>query len=540
MMNKLVKVTLLLFSVLIVSPCYGSKKKLFQQALSNGAPTGFYLIDNKKGESIHITTMRKYVSKQGYVAVDGESDRSGRMLRLFFIKPDDYDKYILYSLGSEKKVGLGFQKNKGKVFLFQREVKHSLWGWKEKRDSLAEPVEAEWTGKIADGYVHGKGSGIIKKKKGYTVFDGEFDHGLPVSATTVKSCSELYSYYNGTPSNVESADFEKPELKNYVEYKKTAGTQGKRAIDRYFASLQPELPEKYIKEAKEIIKSGKTPVLSEDIIGSLTFTIKTKYFSADAIAAKSRKTLEAKATIDPKAEEALNYMRLLDGLFLSAKTNANKVKTWVNSADHFDYMEGANYWKKLEEASEAARKLKNMTSARDIKAKLVKAEQTINTWSKNIEQQRVTYRNKRNKAARQKFGQLMDEAIRSSRSSSSSSSRSSNSSSNDTKSSSSSSRDKKSIASVDIENIKMPDYEWTSDWEISTLDKVIGTEDVAWSTRKIRFSDREAGKTWISRSADGKRYNISTGTGYTNLTDAIKAAFVYMKYGKKRETGRCY
>lgn len=525
----------------MVSPCFASKKKLFQQALNNGATNGLYLIENIKGENIDMNSMRKYVAKQGYVAVDGNRERYGRMISLYFIKPSDYDNYIIYSFSSEKKDGLNLQKNKGKVFLFQRKIKHSFWGWKEKRDSLAEPVESEWTGKIVDGYVHGKGAGFIKKRRGYTFFEGEFDRGLPISATTVKSCSELYSYYNGTPSVNENTNFDKPELKDFIEYKKTAGTQGKRAIDRFIANLQPDLPDKYIKEAKDILKKGKTPVLSEDIIGSLSITIKQKYFSADAIAAKNRKTLEAMATIDSKAEEALNYMRLLDGLYLSAKPNAEKVKKWVNSSAHFDYMEGANYWKKMEEASEAAGKLKKLSSARDIRQKIVKAEQTVTAWGKNIEKQRVTYRNKRNKAAREAFGKLMDDAIRSSGSSSSSSS-SNYDSSEDSNSSSSSTKEQKRerSVSIDIENISMPDYSWISEWDISSLDRVIGTENVAWSTRKIRFSDREAGKTWISRSADGKRYNISTGTGYTNLNDAIKAAYIYMKYGKKRETGRCY
>lgn len=113
-------------------------------------------------------------------------------------------------------------------------------------------------------------------------------------------------------------------------------------------------------------------------------------------------------------------------------------------------------------------------------------------------------------------------------------------SSSNSSSASSKSENSSSSSSVDIENIKMPEYNWTSEWkkDVSGVDKVMGTEKVAWSHRDIRFTDKEAGKTWIGRDADQKRYSISTGAEYTNLNDAIKAAYVYMKYGKKRQTGK--
>lgn len=121
----------------------------------------------------------------------------------------------------------------------------------------------------------------------------------------------------------------------------------------------------------------------------------------------------------------------------------------------------------------------------------------------------------------------------------------SSSSSDRNKNKSSSSESSESKVSVDIENIPMPEYEWAGDWERSTitphLDEVLGIkEEDDWKIRYIRFSDSDVGKAWISRSPDGKRYDITTGTGYTNLTDAIKAQYVYFKYGKKRETGRIW
>lgn len=98
--------------------------------------------------------------------------------------------------------------------------------------------------------------------------------------------------------------------------------------------------------------------------------------------------------------------------------------------------------------------------------------------------------------------------------------------------------EKQSAASIDIEKIEMPDYEWIDDWKGDAIDKVLGTESVGWSHRNIRFTDREAGKTWIGKNAEGGRYSISTGTEYTNLDDAIKAAYIFMKYGKTRQTGK--
>jgi len=94
--------------------------------------------------------------------------------------------------------------------------------------------------------------------------------------------------------------------------------------------------------------------------------------------------------------------------------------------------------------------------------------------------------------------------------------------------------------SVDIENIPMPEYEWIGDWEEDTVLPLGYGGKTGWEHRDILFSDPDVGKAWISRSVDKKRYNITSGTGYTNLDDVIKAQYVLFKYNKKRETGRIW
>lgn len=98
---------------------------------------------------------------------------------------------------------------------------------------------------------------------------------------------------------------------------------------------------------------------------------------------------------------------------------------------------------------------------------------------------------------------------------------------------------------IDIENISMPDYEYTDkDWiadDNPYWDQITNTpKSVYWSHKRIKFDDPEitVGGAVIGRSPDGKTFNISDGTEYTNEADAIKAQYVYFRYGKKRETGR--
>lgn len=93
---------------------------------------------------------------------------------------------------------------------------------------------------------------------------------------------------------------------------------------------------------------------------------------------------------------------------------------------------------------------------------------------------------------------------------------------------------------IDIEEIEMPNYEWIdNEWkDIHDLFDDLLDAPTLWKQRNIRFSDREVGKSWISRHVDGNRYSICNGVEYTNLEDAIKAEYVYLKYGKERQTGK--
>lgn len=532
-------VSLLLFCIFIVSPCYASKKKLFEQAIKNGAPNGLFIIDNTKKEHIKIWAMRKYVAKNGYVAVDGKSDIHWNLINLYFIRPENYTEYVIYALSSNKDLNLNQLKGEGKVFLPQRETKQSFWGWKSSKDYIAEPEVAQWSGSVVDGFINGRGSGIIKKgdnRNCHYFFEGEFKRGLPVSKTTIKKVHvylSLGTYRDGTVDKPETIDFDEIDGKKYIELKESSGIEAKRAIDRHLANLQPDLPEKYIKYAKEVIKSGKTPILSEDITGE-NGVVKIKYFSGNANEKNNRNILEAMATQNAKAKEALNYMQLLDGMYLSSPTIAKSIKEGVNDRENWWYWDKSNFWGKMNDAFVAASKLKKLSSASNILTKIEKAEQNIKTWGKSLENDREQMRKKISKSVKNFLGSVWDDAVNNSKrgGSSGSSSSSSNSSSYDDDSDDSSS-------DPDVENMSIPSFKYITEWQTELMRNKVTNKYGENQVREIKFSDGI--ETKIARVAGENGYWVYNGIGgrrYRTLDDAVAAAYIYEKYDKVRQKGR--
>jgi len=178
------KMTILALGLLLAAEAIAGKKQLFQDAISHGnRQTGFYCIDNRDGDRVSMADMRQYVAQQNYLAAEGESDDRGRVKRLYFIAPADYQCYVHYKLSPEGK-DLRQLKSKGLACLYEPYVD---WLGSVSSYAVRSHREALWTGNLKDGFIHGKGSGLIKdSQEKYIYFEGEFDRGCPVAETTFK------------------------------------------------------------------------------------------------------------------------------------------------------------------------------------------------------------------------------------------------------------------------------------------------------------------------------------------------------------------
>ena len=118
------------------------------------------------------------------------------------------------------------------------------------------------------------------------------------------------------------------------------------------------------------------------------------------------------------------------------------------------------------------------------------------------------------------------------------SSRSSSSSGSSRSSSSSSSSISSSPSSVDVENVSIPSYKFTTEWQKTTITGTNTAENKSWENqvREIEFDDGTDGKIYRVIGSDG--YWAAGDKRYRTINDAIAAEYTYNKYGKRREKGR--
>ncbi len=527
--NKFMRAFVFSLLMLFVSSLSFANKQedWFNEAISRGVTeSGCYRIVNNGDKKMKILKMYKYIVKKGYVVTVFDHDKKGYMNRIEFTTYDKLYIYMHYALSSTTP-NVKPLKEQGKACLMKKVPVYrplALRGEKPLRydDDFDELREVHWTGEVENGFIDGSGSGVYgDQKEGYCYFEGTFISGVPASNLTIKRYdSRGTSYYDAVIEDkwLTVEQYESPTPQMIAKNLDKAEGDAKRAFRTRLAFVHSDLPEKYIKEAKLIIKQGKTPVLSQDIIGSLGGIAPTRFYSANQEAAQKRSLLEALSKTNSKAEEALNYMQLLDGMYLSSAATTKKIKEYVASADYFEYWHHANYWQKMEEAQKAVAKLKKLSSTKDIRAKLTKAEQTISRSYKTISTQRAQSKTKRNNAAKKWLGEALEDAIKNSNSPSYRNS------------------DEDYDANVDVEEISWNEftYEIEDEWR-ETIGDLIFSEE----RKTVRYKDNR-GKEYkgkIYRDKDGHIF-IFDYEYYKTQSDAVIALYAYLRYGRTRKTGR--
>lgn len=222
------RIIITLLCLLCVNPIFAGKKQMLKEAIRRGpSSTGFYCIENTKGEHIFMDAMRLQIVDKNhsksyddpyYIALEGEIDNNRWVNKLYFIEEKDYPAYVFCCLG-DKGRDLNLLKRMGRVSLILDRIFNIFSSQREIY--LSDFQDALWTGSVTDGYIHGKGAGLIIADK-YIYFEGEFDHGCQVSPIIVKYYERIEFYKmcsNGTidPEKVQMHKFSVPTVKAFYD-----------------------------------------------------------------------------------------------------------------------------------------------------------------------------------------------------------------------------------------------------------------------------------------------------------------------------------
>ena len=503
----------------------GTKDDAFNEAISNGLhKNSCYSIDNIGKKEINVKSMVSYIIKKDYVVTIVESDSNGNLLRLDFTKRNNLPHFMHYAMSMRTEVKP--LKTIGKVCLPVKDPIYkpgALRGSKPIRyeDNIGDEFSnVLWTGELNGEYIEGTGSGICTYANGdFTYFEGTFLSGIPASETVLKYYIQKDSpYMVGDLSDITVLNFaaispEKLDIKT-----RWSSVKLRDPIKACLASYGTDKAEEYIKEAKQILLSGKTPNLNRSIIGSLGLINPTYIFKANEDAENVYFYIEPLSKYNVKAKEAFNYMLVLDALYLSSIDNAQKARDYLFSGS-FEYINQSGYFSTLKKAIAAIDDLKKTNSSNDINSQLTKAKTIISEWYNVINTDRESIKKKRNDALWNSYNKLMAEVLSSSGGSGSSS--------------------YSSGEDLNVENLNLSDFEYDidKDWHTSLGDIVLTTNT---KYKEVMFYDKR-GKSYKGRvyhsDKDNTYYVNINGPYYKTMEDAIIASYALEKYGKTRKKG---
>lgn len=400
----------------------GRIKKVFSEAINKGPSDlgeyNIYNVNNK--EKVTLEEMTSFLQSNNYVVIYARPYGNGNVESIKFVPKDDIYKYY-YKLRS------------GKDFTDAKKGKCSLF--KKNRSDYVYPEVGEvyWSGEVVDGYINGKGSGLILGQDGYNYFEGEYISGIPV--TDVNS----YRFGMDNISDIETITYPKKEPEYFL--KKNKNKLDQVMLDNYSNGIAPLQYEQYKNLAndvrniianyksytEDIILNEKTPQLSKDI------KVNVGLFGAALImrGANSPEELEKRQKIEAfknfdgidmakmndknkelftlarkpllnDINQTLKYMDLLDGLALTSTENIqDAINQYKYAADHNirAHIDESDYWKKLSNAANIADQLKNASTGQ-LREKYAKAKQKLDACHEEVYQAGVRrYSSARNHAA---------------------------------------------------------------------------------------------------------------------------------------------
>ena len=500
------KVILFLF-VIMVGLSVQAQEKLFDEAIRRGTTAnGYYCAENTDKKVITEQEMRDYANKKGYyigrvACIDIQKfGGTKRIVYKFEFAPPENTTNIIFNQLNSSSITYSQLRSRGTAICLRPK-------------NIAGIDDVLWSGTIVDGFINGTGTGFVHKPgEDYVYIQGTFSRGIPSGKVTVKSIAE------NNISNV-GIDWNKTEIRESdammasdIGIWSSQLLGDAKAKDAALYRLQKLYPNDYERMKKAYEKAltlsatnYKTFVMDE--VSSLGY--KDLNYDPKGILPKIKEMEGVKQTLNGLNFEFHNYYGY-KSLSLSHQT-FNRDKGLIEA-----YIRAAK--KHATDSKYGFKQFHTMA--------IGKLEKLLSDLTAKAERDQAKYEEEKARQERE-LAKYSGGGGWSSGGSSSSGTSSSGSSSDD------------SSSSQDIENISIPSYEYTTEWQTEGLRNKVSNKYGENQVREIKFSDGI--ETKIARVAGENGYWVYNGSGgrrYRTLEDAIAAAYVYEKYDKVRQKGR--
>lgn len=401
----------LLFSAAVAFA--GNLDEMFEKALQRGRKEDMsYVIEKSDGKPVKLNKMEDFIlAKKGYRILNKTSDKRGYLETLTFIDKPSYYFYVFYTICEDKQAALAAESGRylGLVGTrFRGDYKTFNTELSGKRYYVD-----KWSGTVENGYIHGSGIGVATSSDGGTVFIliGTYDHGIPVSDifNIWYKGEDLEEFQKPDYGKLSKQKFDALPAKGINEGFRKYGEKFPQAFVGYYASKSDLNLDDYLKEVtsyfRQVPFSVSPPRLSQNILSRTGFA-EYVFFYADRKAFYDRMYVKSLAsTGDEKAIEALDYMDVMDGYYLTVCDNrdwAKKVLEEKMLASHFSQ---SNYWYTLTLAEQKAKRLKKEKDSLGGQFNLV--ETSIRDWHTKMSEANENAKI----AMRKAFGAFLESAL---------------------------------------------------------------------------------------------------------------------------------
>lgn len=384
--------------------------------------------------------------------------------------------------------------------------------------SLSRIDDLLWSGTIVDGFINGTGAGIVHRPaEGYVYIQGTFSRGIPSGKVIVKNLRKKYVSGVKIAPYSYATNIQESDAMMATDIHKWKLIEGDAKIkDAVLHRLHELYPSDY-----ERMKKAYEKALT---ITAANYKSFVQDDTADACCNVYKAFKYDPKGIIPKAAEMQDVYQILDGLNFKPRNYF-----WVGIDAHFYESRLNEDRRTLNDYISLAKKCATNSKygyKRFHSMAISKLETVLSDINEKGKRDHSTYLAEKAKKERER-AHYSGGGGWSSGGSSSSGTSSSGSSSDD------------SSSSPDIENISIPSYAYTTEWQTEGLRNKVSNKYGENQVREIKFNDGI--ETKIARVAGENGYWVYNGTGarrYRTLDDAIAAAYVYEKYDKVRQKGR--
>lgn len=158
--------------------------KLVKDAIARGKNSeGCYCVTNPKNKLVTVEQVVPYLTKEGYYTTESNNksvsifgQKQIVLDQVCFTDFAGYEKFAFDKFKGKKYQNISFSQLKpGGTFFYFVQVRDGLIRYHEEFRRIE---NVKWSGEIVDGYINGKGVGIVKIDNDWGVFEGDFFNGI--------------------------------------------------------------------------------------------------------------------------------------------------------------------------------------------------------------------------------------------------------------------------------------------------------------------------------------------------------------------------